>query len=50
MVASLLLGAIETYGVALTSPSLRSVLIYGIFILALMIRPQGLLGTRMIVR
>lgn len=50
IVASLLLGVVETYGVALTSPSLQSVLIYGIFILALMIRPQGLLGTRMIVR
>ncbi|HXP31490.1 MAG TPA: branched-chain amino acid ABC transporter permease [Stellaceae bacterium] len=50
MVASLLLGVIETYGVAFTSSSLRSVLIYGIFILVLMIRPQGLLGSRMIVR
>lgn len=50
MAAALVLGVIETYGVALTSPSLRSVLIYGIFILVLMVRPQGLLGTRMIVR
>jgi len=44
LVASLLLGVLETYGVALTSASMRSVLIYGVFILILVIRPQGLLG------
>jgi branched-chain amino acid transport system permease protein len=44
MVAGLLLGAIETYGVALTSASLRSVLLYGVFIAVLLLRPQGLLG------
>ena len=30
--AALLLGAIETYGVALTSANLRSVLLYGAFV------------------
>jgi branched-chain amino acid transport system permease protein len=44
MAAGLLLGAIETYGVALTSASLRSVLLYGVFIAVLLLRPQGLLG------
>jgi branched-chain amino acid transport system permease protein len=50
MAAGLLLGALETYGVALTSPSLRSVLIYGVFILVLLVRPQGLMGGRRIAR
>jgi branched-chain amino acid transport system permease protein len=50
MAAGLLLGVLETYGVALTSPSLRSVLIYGVFILVLMVRPQGLLGGKRIAR
>jgi branched-chain amino acid transport system permease protein len=42
--AGFLLGLLETYGVALTSASYRSVLIYGVFVAALMIRPQGLFG------
>jgi branched-chain amino acid transport system permease protein len=42
--ASFLLGFIEIYGVALTSANLRSVLIYGVFVAALLLRPQGLLG------
>jgi branched-chain amino acid transport system permease protein len=50
MAAGMLLGIIETYGVALTSPSLQSILIYGIFIFVLMVRPQGLLGARLIQR
>lgn len=44
LVAGILLGVLETYGVALTSANLRSVLIYGAFILVLVVRPQGLLG------
>jgi branched-chain amino acid transport system permease protein len=50
MAAGLLLGVLETYGVALTSPSLRSVLIYGVFILVLLVRPQGLLGGKRLAR
>jgi branched-chain amino acid transport system permease protein len=46
LIAALLLGVIETYGVALTSSEFRSILIYGVFILVLMWRPQGLFGTR----
>ena len=46
MVAGLLLGVLETYGVALTSPNLQLVLIYGVFVLALLFRPQGIVGRR----
>jgi branched-chain amino acid transport system permease protein len=44
------LGLLETYGVALTSPNYRSILIYGVFILVLLIRPQGLLGRAPVIR
>jgi branched-chain amino acid transport system permease protein len=43
--AGLLLGVLEVYGVALTGPEWRSVLVYGIFVLILIFRPQGLLGS-----
>ncbi|MEE2998858.1 MAG: branched-chain amino acid ABC transporter permease, partial [Pseudomonadota bacterium] len=42
--AALLLGILEVFGVALTGPEWRSVLVYGIFILILILKPQGLLG------
>lgn len=50
IVAGFLLGALETYGVALTSSAYRSILVYGVFVLILLVRPQGLLGGRRIVR
>ena len=50
LVGGFLLGVLETYGVALTSPNYRSILIYGVFILVLLIRPQGLLGRAPVVR
>ncbi|MCZ7562711.1 MAG: branched-chain amino acid ABC transporter permease [Burkholderiales bacterium] len=50
LAAAFLLGAIETYGVALTSPTYRSILVYGLFVTVLLVRPQGLLGRRAIVR
>jgi len=46
LLAGMLLGVIETYGVALTSANLRSILIYGVFILVLVLRPEGLLQKR----
>ncbi len=46
LVAALLLGAIETYGVALTSANWRSVLLYGTFVGALLLFPNGLLARR----
>lgn len=46
LVAALFLGVIETYGVALTSANLRSVLLYGCFVGALLLFPNGLLARR----
>mgnify|MGYP003858938113 CR=1 FL=1 len=46
LVGGLLLGVVETYGVALTSASYRSILLYGVFIAILLIRPEGLFGKR----
>jgi len=39
-----ILAAVEVYGTALISPSFRSILVYGVFIAVLLLRPQGLLG------
>jgi branched-chain amino acid transport system permease protein len=50
IVAGFVLGALETYGVALTSSAYRSILVYGVFVAILVVRPQGLLGGRRIVR
>ena len=47
---AVLLAVIEVYGVALTSTSMRSILIYGVFIGVLVWRPQGLFGGRRIAR
>jgi branched-chain amino acid transport system permease protein len=41
---ALILAAVEVYGIALISPSFRSILVYGVFIAVLLLRPQGLLG------
>ena len=46
IVAGLLLGFVEIYAVALTSANYRSILLYGIFVAILLIRPQGLFGKR----
>jgi len=50
MMAGFLLGVLETYGVALTSPNLQLVLIYGVFVLVLIFQPQGLTGGRRAIR
>ena len=42
--AGFVLGFVETFGVALTSATYRSILIYGIFVGVLLLRPQGLFG------
>ena len=44
IVAAFVLSAVETFGVALTSPSFRSILLYGLFVAVLLLRPQGLFG------
>ncbi len=41
-----ILGVLETYGVALTAPTYQSILIYGVFIAILLWRPQGLFGSK----
>lgn len=50
ILASLALGVIETYGVALTGPAFRSILLYAVFVAVLLLRPQGLFGRRAAVR
>jgi branched-chain amino acid transport system permease protein len=45
-VAAFMLGVLETYGVALTSANLRSVLLYGAFVATLILFPQGLIARR----
>jgi branched-chain amino acid transport system permease protein len=44
LVGALILASVEVYGVALTSASFRSILVYGVFIVILLVRPEGLLG------
>lgn len=44
--ASVLLGLVETYGLALVGANYRSVLLYGIFVLLLIVRPQGVFRPR----
>jgi branched-chain amino acid transport system permease protein len=44
LIGGLLLGVLETFGVALTAPSYRSIMLYVVLIAVLLLRPQGLLG------
>jgi branched-chain amino acid transport system permease protein len=44
IVAGLFLGFVEVYAVALTSANYRSIILYGLFVAILVLRPQGLLG------
>ncbi|MAF47441.1 MAG: branched-chain amino acid ABC transporter permease [Rhodospirillales bacterium] len=48
--AGYFLGFLQIYGVALTSPTYESVLLYGVFVLILLVRPQGFLGGWRMVR
>ena len=48
LVGGLLLALVEVYGVAFTSAAYRSILVYGLFILILFVRPQGLFGRKAI--
>ncbi|WP_118133007.1 branched-chain amino acid ABC transporter permease [Oceanicella sp. SM1341] len=47
ILGGILLAFIEIYGAALTSSAYRSILIYGVFIAILSLRPQGLMGRRL---
>jgi branched-chain amino acid transport system permease protein len=44
IVAGLILGFVEVYAVALTSANYRSIILYGLFVAVLVLRPQGLFG------
>ncbi len=44
IIAGVLLALIEIYAVTIFSAEVRSILIYGVFVAILVIRPQGLLG------
>jgi branched-chain amino acid transport system permease protein len=44
IIAAFALGIIETYGLALAGSNYRSLLVYGIFILVMMLRPEGIFG------
>ena len=44
MIAGFLLALIEIYAVTVFSAEARSILIYGVFVAVLLLRPQGLLG------
>lgn len=46
LLGAFVLAIVEIYGVALTASAYRSIMVYGVFIAILMIRPQGLLGRR----
>lgn len=46
LAGALILAVVEVYGVVLTSAAYRSILVYGLFIAILLVRPQGLLGRR----
>ena len=50
ILAAFLLSFVEIYGVALTSPTYASILLYGSFVAILVIRPQGLFGGHRIAR
>lgn len=50
LLGALLLAAVEVYGSAVISSSFRSILIYGVFIAVLLIKPQGLLGRAVVAK
>jgi branched-chain amino acid transport system permease protein len=46
LLGGLILGAVEVYGVALTSSNWHSIIVYGVFVVMLLWRPQGLFSRR----
>jgi branched-chain amino acid transport system permease protein len=46
VIGGLLLGVLETFGVTIVGANYRSIMIYGVFIVILIVRPQGLLGAK----
>jgi branched-chain amino acid transport system permease protein len=50
LLGALLLAAVEVYGTAVISSSFRSILVYGVFIAVLLVKPEGLLGRAVVAR
>ena len=50
VVAGFILGFVEIYGVVLTSTNARSIILYGVFVGVLLLRPQGLFGGKLTAR
>jgi branched-chain amino acid transport system permease protein len=46
LLGGLILGAVEVYGVALTSSNWHSIIVYSVFVVMLLWRPQGLFSRR----
>jgi branched-chain amino acid transport system permease protein len=46
VIGGLLLGVLETFGVTIVGANYRSIMIYGVFIVILIVRPEGLLGAK----
>lgn len=44
LLAGFLLGVVEAVGISLTSPGLRAIITYGIFIAVILLRPKGIFG------
>jgi branched-chain amino acid transport system permease protein len=44
LLGALILGLVESFGMYLTNPSLKTLLSYGVFVLVMLIRPRGLLA------
>lgn len=44
IIAAFVLGIVETYGLAIAGSNYRSLLVYGVFILVMILRPEGLFG------
>lgn len=44
LIGGFLLGLVETAGVSFTSPGLRAIISYGIFIAVILLRPRGIFG------
>jgi len=44
LVGALALGMVESFGMHLTNPSLKTLISYGVFVLVMLIRPKGLLA------
>lgn len=47
VIGAIVLACVEVFGSALTSPAYRSILVYGLFVAVLLLRPQGFFGKKL---